>query len=79
VASTAFYCKKLIYFEHFSPVAFACLGVPVIHTTGLQENYISTDRKNRRGNNRARVTSGSRNPKHGKKKHYIVHKYSRLN
>jgi hypothetical protein len=30
--------------------------------------------ENGRGTKRARVTRGSRNPKHGKRKHYIVHK-----
>jgi hypothetical protein len=44
-----------------------------------KKNNMSTDRENRRGNNRARVTRGSWNPKHGKRKHYIVHKPSRLN
>jgi hypothetical protein len=43
----------------------------VIKVTGLQENEMSTDRENGRGNERAR---GSRNPKHGKRKHYSVHK-----
>jgi hypothetical protein len=42
-----------------------------------KENKMSTDRKNGRGNNRERVTRGSRNPKHGKRKHYIVRKPSR--
>jgi hypothetical protein len=46
---------------------------------GLQENEMTTDRENGRGNKRARVTRGSRNPKHGKRKHYNVHKPSRLN
>jgi hypothetical protein len=44
-----------------------------------KKNNMSTDRENGRGNRRARVTRGSRNPKHGKRKHYIVHKPSRLN
>jgi hypothetical protein len=35
--------------------------------------------ENGRGNKRARVTRGSRNPMHGKRKHYIVHKLKRLN
>jgi 1,2-phenylacetyl-CoA epoxidase PaaB subunit len=38
-----------------------------------------TDRESGRGHNRARVTRGSQNPKHGKRKHYIVHKPSKLN
>jgi hypothetical protein len=40
---------------------------------------MSTDRESGRGNKRARVTRGPRNPKHGKRKHYIVHKPSKLN
>jgi hypothetical protein len=46
--------------------------------TELQEKEMSTERENGRGNKRARVTSGSRNPKHGKrnKHYYIVHKPS---
>jgi hypothetical protein len=35
---------------------------------GYKKNKMSTDRERGRGNKRARVTSGSRNPKHGKKK-----------
>jgi hypothetical protein len=46
---------------------------------GLQENEMSTDKEIGTGNKRARVTRGSRNPKHGKRKHYTVHKTSRLN
>jgi hypothetical protein len=44
-----------------------------------KKNQMSTDTEEGRGNKRARVTRGSRNPKHGKLKHYIVHKPSRLN
>jgi hypothetical protein len=44
-----------------------------------KKNTMSTDRENGRGDKIARVTRGSLNPKHGKKKHYIVHKPSRLN
>jgi hypothetical protein len=45
-----------------------------------KKNNMSTDRENGRGKKRARVTRGSRNPKHGKMKHcYIVHKPSTLN
>jgi hypothetical protein len=44
-----------------------------------KKNNVSTDRENGRGNKRARVTRGSWNPKHGKRKPYIVHKPSRLN
>jgi hypothetical protein len=41
---------------------------------------MSTDGEKGRGNKRARVTRGSRNPNHGKRKHYIVHyKPSRFN
>jgi hypothetical protein len=46
---------------------------------GYKKNKMSTDMENGRENKRARVTRGSRNPKHGKRKHYIVHKPSRLN
>jgi hypothetical protein len=35
---------------------------------------MSTDREYGRGNKRARLEKGSRNPKHGKRKHYIVDK-----
>jgi hypothetical protein len=35
---------------------------------------MGTDREKGTGNKRERVTRGSRNPKHGKRKHYIVHK-----
>jgi hypothetical protein len=46
---------------------------------GYKENHMRTDMEKGRGNKRARVTRGSRNPKHGKRKHYIVRKPSRLN
>jgi hypothetical protein len=61
--------------------SFLYLWLVVLRTfaNGLQENEMSTDRENGRGNKRERVTRGSRNPKHGKGKHYIVHKPSRLN
>jgi hypothetical protein len=39
-----------------------------------KHNKVSTDKENVRGNKRARVTRGSWNPKHRKRKHYIVHK-----
>jgi hypothetical protein len=39
---------------------------------------MSTDREKGRGNKMARVTRGSRNPKHGKRKHYIVRKPIKL-
>jgi hypothetical protein len=42
-------------------------------------NNTSTDRERGTVTNWATVTRGSRNPKHGKRKHYIVHKPSRLN
>jgi hypothetical protein len=35
---------------------------------GYKKKKMSTDRESGRGNKRARVTRGSRNPKHGKKK-----------
>jgi hypothetical protein len=38
------------------------------------KNNMSTDGENGRENIRARVTRESRNPKYGKRKHYIVHK-----
>jgi hypothetical protein len=42
-----------------------------------KKNNMSTDREKGRGNKWARVTTkGSRNPKHGKRKHYIMHKPS---
>jgi hypothetical protein len=44
-----------------------------------KKKNMSTDREKGRGNKRARVTRGSRNPRCGKRKHYIVHKPSRLN
>jgi hypothetical protein len=40
----------------------------------LNKNKMSTDKENGRGNKMARVTRRSRNPKHGKRKHQIVHK-----
>jgi hypothetical protein len=43
------------------------------------KNYMNTDREKGRGSRRARVTRRLRNPKHGKRKHYIVHKPSILN
>jgi hypothetical protein len=55
------------------------IAAAYLKKTGLQENEMSTDRESGRGNKRARVTRGSRNPKQGKRKHYIVHKPSRLN
>jgi hypothetical protein len=42
-------------------------------------NNMGTGREKGRENKRARVTRGSRNPKHGKREHNIVHKPSRLN
>jgi hypothetical protein len=51
----------------------------VFNYSRLHENKMSTDRKNMRGYIRARVTRGSRNPNHGKRKHYIVHIPSGLN
>jgi hypothetical protein len=42
-------------------------------------NNMSTGREKGRGNKRARVTRGSRNPKHGERKRYIVLKPSRFN
>jgi hypothetical protein len=44
-----------------------------------KKDKISTGKENGRGNKRARVTRASRNSKHGKRKHYIVHTTSRLN
>jgi hypothetical protein len=42
-----------------------------------KKNKMSTDKEKGTGNIRARVTRGPRNPKHGKSKHYIVHKASK--
>jgi hypothetical protein len=39
---------------------------------------MSMDREKGKGNKRPGVIRGSRNPKHGKSKHYIVHKPSIL-
>jgi hypothetical protein len=44
-----------------------------------KENNMNTDREKGTGNKRARVARGSWHPKHGKRKHYIVHKPSTLN
>jgi hypothetical protein len=46
---------------------------------GYKKNKMSTDKENGRGNKRAGVTRRLRNPKHGKRNHYIVHKPSILN
>jgi hypothetical protein len=46
---------------------------------GYKKNNMSKDMKNGRENRRARVTRASRNLKHGKRKHYIAQKPSRLN
>jgi hypothetical protein len=48
-------------------------------TKDYKKNNMSTDREKGRGNTRARVRRGSGNPKHGERKHYIVHKTGRLN
>jgi hypothetical protein len=37
------------------------------------------DKEKGRGNKKARVTCGSRNPKHGKRKHCMIYKPSRSN
>jgi hypothetical protein len=44
-----------------------------------KEKSFSTDREKGGENKRVKVTRGSRNPKQGKRKHYIVHKLSRSN
>jgi hypothetical protein len=44
-----------------------------------KKNKMRTDRESGRGNKRARVTRGSRNPNHGKRKHYIARKPSKSN
>jgi hypothetical protein len=46
---------------------------------GYKRNNMNTDREKGRGTKRARVARGSQDPKHGKRKHYIVHIPSRLN
>jgi hypothetical protein len=40
-----------------------------------EKNDMSIDKEKGRGNERARVTRGSRNPKHGNssQKHFIIH------
>jgi hypothetical protein len=54
-----------------------CRKFHIISTeTGLHDNEMSTDRENGRGNKRARIKRGKRNPKHSKRKHYIVHQPS---
>jgi hypothetical protein len=50
-----------------------------IEKLDYKKNEMSTDMENGQGNKRARVTRGSWNPKHGNRRHYIVHKPSRLN
>jgi hypothetical protein len=40
----------------------------LVMESGYKKNKMSTDMESRRGNKRARVTRGSRNPKHGKRK-----------
>jgi hypothetical protein len=55
--------------------------VSTLYTDGMdyKKNSMSTDKENNeRGNKRARVTRGSRNSKHGQRKHNIVHKSSKL-
>jgi hypothetical protein len=42
------------------------------------KNNMSADMEKGRGSGRARVTRGSRNLRHGRKEHFIVHKPSRL-
>jgi hypothetical protein len=44
-----------------------------------KKNNMRTGKEKVRGSKRARVTRGSRNPKHGKRKHYIVLKPSGSN
>jgi hypothetical protein len=43
-----------------------------------KKNNMSTDMEKGRGIKRARVPGGSRNPRHGKREHDIVHKHSRI-
>jgi hypothetical protein len=47
--------------------------------TYYKKNNMNTDMEKGKGNKTARVTRGSRNPKHGKRKHYIGHESSRSN
>jgi hypothetical protein len=68
----------------FFPFFFLLLGwwSPLLFLVTMidyMKNNVSTDMVKGRGNKRAIVTRGSRNPKHGKRKHYIVHKPSRSN
>jgi hypothetical protein len=51
--------------------------VPIIGELDCKKKNMSTDREEGRGNKRARVTRGSRNPKHGKRRHYNAHKPSK--
>jgi hypothetical protein len=44
-----------------------------------KKKNMNTNMEKGRGAKRARMARGARNPKHGKRKHYIVHKPSRLN
>jgi hypothetical protein len=46
----------------------------VVDVMDYKKNNMSTDREKGRGTKRAKLTRVSRNPKHGKRKHYIVHK-----
>jgi hypothetical protein len=47
---------------------------PDVNQLDYKMNNVTRDMESGRGNKRARVTRRSRNPKHGKRKHYIVHK-----
>jgi hypothetical protein len=62
-----------------TPPAGANYPYNILVIFDYKKNNVSTDMENMRGNKWATVTRGSRNPKHGKRKHYIVRKPSRLN
>jgi hypothetical protein len=57
----------------------AAAPVYIRHDVGAdyKENNVSADGEKGRENKRARVTRVSRNPKHGKRKHNIVHRQLR--
>jgi hypothetical protein len=74
------FASRLLYFDMVDSTSlFFISTILLLLKSRFQENEMSKNRENGRGNKRARVTRGSRNPNLGKRKHYIVHKPSRLN
>jgi hypothetical protein len=68
--------QYFIQMKHASEVNYAKEDDETSFVLSKKKNYkknniISTDK--REGNKRSRATRGSRFPKHGEKKHYIVH------